>query len=84
MSETQPPVDIYQFRLSIKDISPAIWRRVLVRSDSTLADLHYIIQILMSWSNFYLISSQSTGNAMRYSGSFVGMHTMPKRYGCAI
>ncbi len=31
-----------------------IWRRVLVRSDSTLADLHYIIQITMTWSNFYL------------------------------
>jgi hypothetical protein len=54
MNEAQAPVDIYQFHLSIRGISPAIWRRVLMRSDSTLADVHYIIQILMGWSNFYL------------------------------
>jgi hypothetical protein len=47
-------VEIYQFHWYLKGISPLIWRRVLVRSDSTLADLHYIIQIVMGWSNYYL------------------------------
>jgi hypothetical protein len=47
-------VEIYQFRGYLKGISPVIWRRVLIRSDSTLADLHYIIQIAMNWSNYYL------------------------------
>ncbi|MEO1006364.1 MAG: hypothetical protein AAFW67_11060 [Cyanobacteria bacterium J06638_38] len=28
-------------------ISPMIWRRIKVSSDSTIADLHYIIQIAM-------------------------------------
>ncbi len=28
-----------------------IWRRVKVRSDSTIADLHYIIQIAMGWTD---------------------------------
>lgn len=65
MNEAQAPVDIYQFRLSIRGISPAIWRRVLIRSDSTLADLHYIIQILMGWSNFYL--HQFTIHGKRYA-----------------
>src|SRR5258708_6529426 len=46
--------EIYQLRWYLRGISPLIWRRVLVRSDSTLADLHYIIQIAMNWSNFYL------------------------------
>lgn len=31
-----------------------IWRRVKVRSDSTIADLHYIIQIAMGWTDTHL------------------------------
>ncbi|MDV2998295.1 MAG: hypothetical protein N4J56_008000 [Chroococcidiopsis sp. SAG 2025] len=31
-----------------------IWRRVKIRSDSTIADLHYIIQIAMGWTNSHL------------------------------
>ncbi|MDJ0799136.1 MAG: plasmid pRiA4b ORF-3 family protein, partial [Calothrix sp. MO_167.B12] len=36
---------IYQLHIFILGISPMIWRRVKIRSDSTIADLHYIIQI---------------------------------------
>lgn len=54
MSGASDPVEIYQLRLSLKGISPMIWRRVLVRSDSPLADLHYITQMVMNWSNYYL------------------------------
>ena len=31
-----------------------VWRRLLVRSDSTIADLHYTIQIAMGWSDVHL------------------------------
>ncbi len=31
-----------------------IWRRLLVRSDSTIADLHYTLQIVMGWSDAHL------------------------------
>ncbi len=31
-----------------------IWRRLLVCDDSTIADLHYIIQIAMGWSDDHL------------------------------
>jgi hypothetical protein len=53
---TEPPqmVEIYQFRVYLRQISPQIWRRFLIRSDSTLADLHYILQILMDWSDDHL------------------------------
>jgi hypothetical protein len=40
--------------MALREISPAIWRRVLVRSDSTIADLHYTIQIAMGWSDSHL------------------------------
>ena len=31
-----------------------IWRRLLVRSDSTMTDLHYTIQIAIGWSDTHL------------------------------
>ena len=31
-----------------------IWRRIKIRSDSTIADLHYVIQIAMGWTDSHL------------------------------
>lgn len=45
---------IYQFRISLKQSSPVIWRRILIRSDHTLADLYYAIQIVMGWTDYHL------------------------------
>jgi hypothetical protein len=47
-------VEVYQFRVYLREISPAIWRRLLLRSDQTIADLHYTLQITMGWSAFHL------------------------------
>ena len=47
-------IEVYQFRIFLREISPAIWRRVLLRSDQTLTDLHHVLQIIMNWSNFHL------------------------------
>jgi hypothetical protein len=48
------PVEIYQLHILLLEISPAIWRRVLVRSDSSVANLHYILQIVMGWEDAHL------------------------------
>jgi len=53
MSELKP-VPIYQLKVWLQGISPMVWRRLLVRSDSTIADLHYTIQIAMGWSDVHL------------------------------
>ena len=42
---------VYQLRVILRGISPLIWRRVLVRSDSRIADLHTTLQIALSWSD---------------------------------
>ena len=42
---------VYQLRVILLGISPMIWRRLLVRSDSTISDLHFILQIAFNWSN---------------------------------
>jgi hypothetical protein len=45
---------VYQLRIWIRKISPQIWRRLLVRSDSTIAKLHDILQIVFGWSDEHL------------------------------
>ena len=53
---SQPPElpDIYQLRITLREISPLIWRRLLVCSDTTLAQLHAILQIVLDWSGEHL------------------------------
>lgn len=47
-----------------------IWRRLLVRSDSTIADLHYTLQIAMGWDDFHLHEFIIRGK--RYGVSRIG------------
>lgn len=54
MNQHQAHPNIYQLRIVLRDISPLIWRRLLVRSDTTLAHLHLMLQILFDWSNEHL------------------------------
>jgi hypothetical protein len=46
--------DIYQLRIVMRGISPLIWRRLLVRRDTTLAQLHHILPFLFDWSGEHL------------------------------
>ena len=46
--------EVYQIHVWIRHISPMIWRRLLLRADSTLANLHDAIQIAFVWSDFHL------------------------------
>ena len=41
----------YQLRIHLRGISPPIWRRVLIAAESTISDLHDIIQLSMGWSD---------------------------------
>jgi Plasmid pRiA4b ORF-3-like protein len=54
MTDLPPAVAVYQLHASLLEISPAIWRRLLVRSDTTIADLHYILQIAFDWTDSHL------------------------------
>jgi hypothetical protein len=54
MNQHRAHPDIYQLRIVLRGISPLIWRRLLVRSDITLAQLHLILQLSFAWSNEHL------------------------------
>jgi hypothetical protein len=45
---------IYQLKISLEEIGPLIWRRVLVPSQIRLSDLHSIIQCVMPWTESHL------------------------------
>jgi hypothetical protein len=53
---TQPHLStsIYQLRLVLAGISPMIWRRLLVSSETTMAQLHQYIQVSFDWSGEHL------------------------------
>ncbi|GIU52759.1 hypothetical protein TUM4438_46200 [Shewanella sairae] len=45
---------VYQLHVSLNDIEPAIWRRILVPSEVTLDVLHLLIQKAMGWQDEHL------------------------------
>jgi len=47
---------IYQIKVTLEDVPPAIWRRVQVPGDITLFKLHETLQIVMGWDNYHLHS----------------------------
>jgi hypothetical protein len=54
MKQSKARSQTLQFRLSVKDVKPEISRKLLVSSDTTLARLHAILQVLMGWSDNHL------------------------------
>lgn len=81
MPEPTEPLEVrvYQFHILLLQISPAIWRRVLVRSDSSLADLHYIIQILMGWEDVHLHRFMLHGKVYGINKPGVGFDRNPAK-----
>jgi hypothetical protein len=49
MNQPIEPPSVYQLRIVLREISPLIWRRLLVRSDPTLVHLHTMLQITFDW-----------------------------------
>jgi hypothetical protein len=45
---------IFQLRVTLRDIEPAIWRSVQVAEDTKLQRLHQILQLLFNWEGYHL------------------------------
>jgi Plasmid pRiA4b ORF-3-like protein len=54
MVQPNAPVESYQLHILLLHINPPIWRRLHVRSDSSIATLHDLLQIAFDWSDFHL------------------------------
>lgn len=51
---------VYQFKITLKEIKPPIWRRIQVK-DCTLDKLHEHIQTAMGWTNSHLHQFEING-----------------------
>src|SRR5665213_1150617 len=76
MGETDhPEAQIYQLRAVLRGISPLIWRRLLVRSDSTVAQLHEVLQVAFGWGDEHLNRFEIRGReyaVYRHGGGMIG------------
>ena len=48
------PTAIYQLRVVLRGVSPLVWRRLLVLKETSLAELHGILQTAFDWSGEHL------------------------------
>lgn len=53
-AKKQATVRVYQLKVSLRHITPMVWRRLLVISDTTIAQLHAIVQVAMGWEDLHL------------------------------
>jgi Plasmid pRiA4b ORF-3-like protein len=45
---------IVSLKVTLRDVRPPIWRRLLVPAGMTLGDLHHVIQAAMGWEDAHL------------------------------
>jgi len=45
---------VYWVKISLRDVSPMIWRRLRIPGETSLAMLHDIIGAINAWKNFHL------------------------------
>jgi hypothetical protein len=53
---------IYQLKITLKDVRPPVWRRVLV-PDCPLTRLHEVIQVVMGWGDCHLYEFEVGGQS---------------------
>jgi len=46
--------NVLQFKISLNDVSPKIWRRIQVPENYTFWELHCAIQDAMGWIGYHL------------------------------
>jgi Plasmid pRiA4b ORF-3-like protein len=45
---------VYQLNIVLREAEPTVWRRVRVRSDTSIAPLHQVVQVAMGWEDAHL------------------------------
>ncbi|HEY0721558.1 MAG TPA: plasmid pRiA4b ORF-3 family protein [Gammaproteobacteria bacterium] len=53
--------NIYQIKVTLKWSNPPIWRRLQLRGDTKLGQLHHILQITMGWWDEHLHAFEANG-----------------------
>jgi len=56
---------VFQFKIELQEITPLIWRRILVPSEYNFWDLHVAIQDSMGWLDYHLHHFEIKGKGKR-------------------
>lgn len=61
---------VYQLKIHLMNVSPMVWRRIVIKDDTSIAKLHGILQIVMGWENIHLHHFRIYGKeyGISYSG----------------
>lgn len=57
--------DVFTLKISLRDVEPAVWRRVRLCGDVSLFALHHVIQEAMGWLNYHLHDFEIGGDHFR-------------------
>jgi Plasmid pRiA4b ORF-3-like protein len=52
--ESKEASPFFRLRVTLADISPPIWREVVVRAGTTLDTLHEVLQVVMGWEDSHM------------------------------
>ena len=66
-SEVSP---VLQLRISLRGVSPPVWRRLLIPEQITIVQLHRVMQLAMGWNDEHL--HRFDGGYIRWPGTAVG------------
>lgn len=68
---------VYQLKVTLLEVSPAVWRRLLVSSDVTLEELHHLLQETVGWTDSHLhrftLGERRFGNLRHFEGEDPGL-----------
>src|SRR5262245_36566700 len=75
MANAKDAKQVYQVKVTLRDIKPPVWRRVQVK-DCTLAKLHDLIQTCMGWDDCHLhefdVGGERYGDPRQWQDGFGG------------
>jgi hypothetical protein len=57
------PASVYQLKVALENITPPVWRRVLVDAGTTLDHVHEVIQAAFGWWNYHLHEFEVDGKS---------------------
>jgi hypothetical protein len=61
----------FQLKITIKDVKPAVWRRMVVSDELTLHQLHNVFQVAFNWTNMHLYSFNISGYSVDTDGGLM-------------
>jgi hypothetical protein len=59
--------EVYQFKITLNNSKPSIWRRIVVPSNYSFWDLHVAIQDSVGWLDYHLSSVLNNPKSEEYA-----------------